>query len=133
MGATRRQGSIVMVTPPSSVTDAGIDGILGELRGHLNSATPYALVFDMTDAGVPSALQRRKLADHMKNHAAKIQRLVRGLGVIAPSPVLRGVITALFWVAQPGMPHRIFATRDEALTWAAAIVGAGQASAPRPS
>jgi hypothetical protein len=121
MGATQRVGDIVWVTPPPHATDEGIEAVLAELREHLRRGDPYALVFDMSNAGVPSALQRKRLVAHMADQAPNIRRVVRGLGVIAPSPVLRGAITALFWLAPPLVPHRLFETRSEAIDWAEAL------------
>jgi hypothetical protein len=78
-------------------------------------------VFDMSHAGVPTALQRKRLVAHMTDQAPNIRRVVRGLGVVAPSALLRGAVTALFWLAPPLVPHRLFETRGEAIDWAESL------------
>src|SRR4051794_1438078 len=121
MRATQRAGSTLWVTPPAHLTDAAMDGILDELRENLRGHEPYAIVFDMTHADVPDALQRRKLVDHMAANADAIKRLVRGLAVVVPSPIFRGIITALFWLAPPEVPHAMFAMKHDAFAWAEAM------------
>jgi hypothetical protein len=123
--ATKRVDSIVWVVPPEKSTDAGIEGVLAELREHLNGGVPYVALFDMTSSGIPTALQRKRIAAHMQENGERIRRLVRGLGVIAPSPLVRGVVVALFWVAPPKIPHRIFGHRAEAIDWAKTVYSSG--------
>jgi hypothetical protein len=118
----------VWVVPPPTLSDEAIEAIFAELRGHLSSSEPYALVFDMTRTGTPTALQRRKVVAHMADNAPAIRLVVRGLAVIAPSAVLRGVITAIFWVAPPAAPYRIFDDRDEAAEWAESMAASPKAS-----
>jgi hypothetical protein len=123
--ATKRVGSIVWVTPPEKPTDAAIEGVLAELREHQRGSEPYVLLFDMASSGVPTPLQRKRIATHMQENAENIRRMVRGLGIIAPSPLVRGVVVALFWVAPPKVPYRIFGHRAEAVAWAEAVYRPG--------
>jgi hypothetical protein len=119
--ATQRVGAIVWVTPPEKSTDAAIEGVLAELREHQRGSEPYVLLFDMSSAGILTPLQRKRVAAHMQETRENIRRMVRGLGIIAPSPIVRGVVVALFWVAPPPVPHRIFARRAEAVDWAESV------------
>jgi hypothetical protein len=127
--ATKRVGSIVWVTTPERATDEAIEGVLAELREHQRGSEPYVLLFDMTRAGIPTPLQRKRIATHMQESAENIRRIVRGLGVIAPSPLVRGVVVALFWVARPPVPHRIFGHHAEAADWAESVYRAALAPA----
>jgi hypothetical protein len=128
--ATQRVGSIVWVTPPEKSTDAGIERVLAELGEHLRGSEPYVLLFDMTRSGTLTPLQRRRIATHMQESAENIRRMVRGLGIIAPSPLVRGAVVALFWVAPPHVPYRIFAGRAEAAGWAESVYRSAHAPAP---
>jgi hypothetical protein len=92
--------------------------LLAELVGHLERGQSYALVFDMTNTETPSAMQRRKLSEHMLTHQDRIQRCVRCLAVVAPSPIQRGITTAVFWLSPPPIEWRIFDLLDEATKWA---------------
>lgn len=118
MNFVQRHGRIVWVVPPSKLSDPDLDSILEALRGHLALAIPYVLIFDLTRAGLPNALQRQRLSSHVRDHSEAIRRSVRGIGVLLTSPVVRGMVTAIFWVAPPPVPHRLFSARAEAIAWA---------------
>ena len=114
----KKDGVVVFVKPPVPMSDPGVDRMLAELVGHLERGQPYALVFDLTNAEMPSALQRRKLSDHMLANQQTIQQCVRGMAVVTSSTVLRGITTAVFWVSPPPFEWRVFDLLDEATTWA---------------
>lgn len=117
---TRRAGDIVVVTPPVPVSDRAVDRLLSELVGYLRGEQPYALIFDLTKAEMPSALQRKKLSDHLRTHNDAIRRNVRVMALVAPSAALRGIATAVFWVSPPPIEWRVFELIDEATHWAKA-------------
>jgi len=122
MSHVQRKGGVVWAAPQWRLSDPEIDELLAELEGHLAGATPYVLLFDLTRAGTPNALQRRKLAMHMRKNTSRIRRTVRGVGVIVQSSVARGIITAIFWIAPPPVPHRLFTARAEATEWADSLI-----------
>jgi hypothetical protein len=118
MTYVQRHGAIVWAVSPSEVSDDIIDAILAELVAQLARDTPYVLIFDLTHAGVPNALHRRKLAAHIRDNTPRIRRCVRGVGVILTSPLVRGIVTAIFWIARPPVPYQLFASRADAPRWA---------------
>jgi hypothetical protein len=107
--------------PAAKLSEEEIDHCLHELDDQLDRRSPYVLLFDLTHSATPNALQRQKLANHVRVNTPKIRRWVRGVGVVLSSPLTRGIVTALFWVAPPPVPHRIFATRAEADAWAESL------------
>jgi|SRR5271166_1885741 len=117
-----RRGPIVWAVPPPELSDEAIDAILSALEEHLARATPYVLLFDLTHAGMPNALQRQKLAAHIRDNTPRIKHCVRGVGVILRSTLVRGVVTAVFWIAPPPVPHHLFTSRAEAIRWAESLV-----------
>jgi hypothetical protein len=60
--------------------------------------------------------QRSFLQELLRRHAL-IERFVLAYGAIAPSPLERGVLTALSWSTRLAMPRRIFATEAEATSY----------------
>jgi hypothetical protein len=113
---------LLWVTPPKALTDAAVQEITDALSRRLRRDEPYAALFDLSDAGIPTAKQRQMLAAHMRRNSELIQRWVRGLAVIAPSPLVRGVATAIFWLEPPRVAHDVFSTTREAEAWARARV-----------
>jgi hypothetical protein len=117
----KRNGKIVWATPPRGATDDVLDAVLAELEAELRRGSPYVLLFDLTDSLVPSATQRQKLAAHMRDNKARIRLSVLGVGVVQSSALVRGVVTAIFWIAPPEVPHRVFSLRSEAVDWARSL------------
>ncbi len=111
-------GQFLVVKPPALLSDAIVDEILAGLVRQLAQRERYVLVFDLSVTGIPNATQRAKLANHVKKQADAIRRNVVALAIVAPSPLVRGIVTALFWVAAPPTPHEIFASQAEAIAWA---------------
>lgn len=118
----QREGGIVWVFPPSKPTEEQLDRVLADLSVELRRGSPYVLLFDLTRAEMPNAMQRQKLTAHIRDNAPRIKRWIRGVGVVLASPVVRGVVTAIFWVAPPEAPYRFFATRVEAADWASSLL-----------
>jgi hypothetical protein len=114
---TQKDGDVVVVKPPVPLSDQAFERMLSELVRHLQGSEPYGLVFDLTSAEMPSALQRRKLSDHVRSNQQAIRKNVRGLAVVATSAVLRGVTTAVFWVSPPPVEWRTFELLADAKSW----------------
>jgi hypothetical protein len=125
MKSVERKGAIVWAVPDGTVAPGEeVESVLADLTVELKRGMPYVLLFDLTRAAIPSALQRQKLAAHMQDNAARIRRWVLGIGIIYPNALTRGVVTAIFWIAPPPVPYRFFATRVEAAEWAGSLVEA---------
>ena len=114
---THQRDGIVHVSPPTELTDPIIEEFLAELNRRRQGGQPYALLFDMREAGIPTASQRQRLAQHMKNNERSIQDTIRGMALVATNPVLRGVVTAVCWLARPSIPYRVVADEDEGVRW----------------
>lgn len=113
-------GDVVTVKPPRELTDEAVSTVLWTLEARLAEGSPYAIVFDMSEAGTPNAIQRQMLATHMRKNKASIGRAVRAIAMVAPSALVRGVLTAIFWLEAPPVSHQVFATAAEATAWARA-------------
>lgn len=95
-------------------------------RQVLQRSQPYAFVIDATDAGgPPSATQRRLQADWMRANAATIKTFCKGGAFVFASPVVRGIVTAIHWIAPPLYPFATFAKKTEAIAWCRAKLADG--------
>lgn len=110
-------GRTLWVSPPAEPDDATVDEILTALDARRARGERYSVVFLMHPSGLLPAAQRRRLATHMEKNAEAIGRLVDALAVVAPSAIVRAVVTAIFWISPPVVPHRLFSTREEAARW----------------
>lgn len=120
----QRNRGVVWLTPPLTLGPGVIEELLTELETQLRSGVRYVLIFDLTHAAIPNAMQRQKLAAHVRDNEQDIRRSVRSVGVVHTSPLVRGIVTAIFWVSPPPVPYRFFTTREEAASWAESLVDA---------
>jgi hypothetical protein len=77
-----------------------------------------SLVIDPTALQVPGAAARRMFGEWRALHMPLITNVCRCAAYVAASPVMRGVLVAVFWIARPVIPVEIAASRDQALAWA---------------
>jgi hypothetical protein len=124
----RRSGGIVWATPPATHTGRELELVLAELEAQLARAVPYVLIFDLSHAAIPDAVQRQKLSAHVRDNDREIRRWVRGVGVVLTSSLVRGVVTAIFWVSPPPIPSKIFSTQSEAAEWAQSLIDGARAT-----
>ena len=85
---------------------------------------------DLSALKTPSAVQRRAFAEHLKRFEAHDVAYNQGSALIAPNAVVKGVLTAVFWLAPPKFPHQAFANEADAARWAQGRLDAQRA---RPS
>jgi len=77
-----------------------------------------AWVVDLSAIRTVTARQRQIFAAHLGRVERHNLTYNRGSALIVPNPVLRGVVTAVFWVKAPRFPYCLFAHRHEGIRWA---------------
>jgi hypothetical protein len=90
----------------------------GYLKELWQTRAPGERVFQLTDlsrALGATAASRRFAADFMKENEALIVEATLGGATVITSPIMRGVITAVFWLKASPVPTRIVATREDGL------------------
>lgn len=65
-----------------------------------------------------SAVQRRMYADWINESGELLSGCLVGAAFVMPSIVVRGALTAVFWVARLSAPHTVHNTLEGALEWA---------------
>lgn len=111
---------VVTYVAPPEATDEIMFECMHEMDELRQNAKPFALVLDLSTTKNMSAKHRKMLTDNMAKHEAEMKQLCRGTGMVFTSAVLRGVLTAIFWVKKPAYPTQVFATREAAFEWCAA-------------
>lgn len=99
------------------VDDVAFASYLGQIRAFVDRGLRYAIVFDASTAGVPTAAQRRMQTDQMRNDFTRIQSLCVGGAFVIPSPLVRGGLTAMLWVQPLPFPHKLVADLPSAEVW----------------
>lgn len=80
----------------------------------INDATGWAL-----STASERAMQARWVTDHQHD----LRRTVDAVGFVFGSALMRGALKAVFWLQPLPVQHQVFATFDDALSWARGRVG----------
>ncbi len=118
---------LVAVTFDGSVTDEAFAAYLSELRLILDKGGRYGILFDATTASVPSVSQRRMQADYIRDERDRLTHLCLGAAFVIPSTLIRGSLTAIFWLQPPPFAHTVVSHVAEARRWVEARIAAAAA------
>jgi hypothetical protein len=79
---------------------------------------PYAMVIDTRRGTQPPAHIRRVMSEYREKYALHVRRYCRGHAFVIDSGLMRGVMTAMYWLRKPDAEVRVCRELDEALGWA---------------
>jgi len=106
-------------TFPAEASDEDLDAFVRAREEWATRAHyPVAWVVELSNLTKANAKQRRVFADHLKRFEEHDVQWNGGSALVVPSGWLRGLVTAVFWLAPPKFPHQAFAKRTDALEWA---------------
>jgi hypothetical protein len=71
---------------------------------------------------IAPATQRKYAAEFIKRNASLSVAATLGTGSVTPSSILRGIMTAVYWISPSPTPATFFATRDEAYLHAVKVL-----------
>jgi hypothetical protein len=106
--------------PERRVPDQALRSVLDHLESLMNEAAKgrekLFLITDLTRMReMPSASQRHLAAAWLKRTDALLRVATVGTAHVTPSPLLRGILTAVFWITAPPKPSTFVATLEEAM------------------
>ena len=106
----------------ADVTDEGLAAYFAEVEASLHrdraAGRRFVLVFDPRHGRPPSLEQRLVQARFIERVAPIVADVSLGTALCTPSPVLRGMAAALFWVARAASPQVSLPSMRAALDWA---------------
>jgi hypothetical protein len=111
---------VVIEFPEKSVPDTTLQAALGQLESLLKEAVGRSeKLFTITELTrvreFPPASQRKYTAEWTKRVAHLLAVSAVGGAYITPSAILRGIITAVFWVHPTPRPKYFVGNRQEAI------------------
>lgn len=89
-----------------------------QMEGDLELGRKLVAVIDLNNAAPLNASQRKTLNDWRRQTHDLSQSVSLGIVFVAPSQIIRGVLTAILWLGEFGVPHKVVGTLDEAVRWA---------------
>ena len=114
-----RQRRLVTVRFSGGVTDDELQTMLDTLeRLVVDPSLRPAFVFDVSQGVVPPARQRQLMGEWLRRHSDAIGRHCVAAAYVLPNAGLRGMLTAILWVAPHPIPHLVCKTVAEGRTWA---------------
>lgn len=103
------------------------------LEDSLGRGTTTAVAIDASDQpNAISAAQRRIQADWIRAHYQSLATACVGTAFVAPTAILRGIITAVFWMQRLPYPYAVVGTLSEAEAWCAGQLAASPRSMAPP-
>jgi hypothetical protein len=86
------------------------------MREAYKSREKFSLVTDLSRLRHLPPPSQRKIAADWVNSTSELQKITNlGGANVTPSAIIRGIITAIYWLARPATPAAFVATREEAM------------------
>jgi hypothetical protein len=106
--------------PAEKVRDRELQSCLAYLEALMSEAARVReKLFFITDISqmreMPPANQRHFTAEWLKRTEGLARTASVGAAHVTPSVLLRGILTAVFWLSPPATPSTFVATREEAM------------------
>jgi len=118
VGISLEHWPVMIVDNSSTASDAAMEAQMVCLRRiYRERKVAYANVIDARKGSPPTAKQRAMLSAFREEVKDHVGQHCRGVAFVFDSMIMRGIMTAMFWVRGPDTPHGVFATVEEALAW----------------
>lgn len=103
-------------------TDAELFVFLKDLTSVFEVPGKKVGIIDLTEAKPGSARQRKLQAEWIQTHEQALQEGFAAAAVVTDSAVIRGTVTAVFWIRPLPFPTHVAATVEAAERWLAPYV-----------
>jgi hypothetical protein len=109
---------VVILTFHGELSPDVFDRHLEELTSTLRRSEPCVLVYDAMSATMPSPAQRKRQAEWIREHDELLRKKTIASVFALGSGLLRGAVTAIFWLQPAPTRTHVAASRNEAIEWA---------------
>lgn len=99
-------------------SDEDMDTYIATLVRALERKEPHVLIVDARKGQLLRGTHRKRVAEWNSENAAQLSRYRAGLVLVSPSVMLRGMITAIYWLHPAPFPYKAVSTMEEAAHWA---------------
>ncbi len=115
---SEEHGPLVVVRwPAGRVPDSELSSFLEVADEQMQRLGPHAVLHVGVRALGLSVTQHRYMTQHVNESRERLAAHVIAAAVVAPSPILRGSITAMNWLAPPPFEQRVFGGEEVARAW----------------
>jgi hypothetical protein len=113
-----RVGQVVISTWPEEIDVDTTNRYFDQAAKLLERREPLVFVLDARATSRASSAVREAAGKRLKEQRAARQAFLRGEATVLSSALIRGTLTALYFVAPPGYPTKVFSDLDAARSWA---------------
>jgi len=78
----------------------------------------HVVVLDASKGQAMNTKHRKQVADWIQANARRLEQARLGLALVSSSAVVRGIVTATYWLSPPPYRYQAFKTMDDAKEWA---------------
>jgi hypothetical protein len=100
-------------------SDAELATFLGELDGVLKLPGRKLCVFDLIRAATGTARQRQLQGAWIAKNEEALAREFAAAAIVTESAIIRGTVTAIFWIKPLPFPTKVVPTLSDADAWLA--------------
>jgi hypothetical protein len=109
-------------------SDLELEQFLRALDAVLDLPGRKACLIDLTRAQAGSAKQRQMQGQWIKAHESVLERDFAAAAIVTDSTIIRGAVTAVFWIRPLPFPSHVAATVENAQAWLAPYLASIRAS-----
>ena len=111
---------LVQVHWPKTLDREFVDAFLSATASLSRRGEAYAIVINKHDAPLPTAANRKMIADRISQNPPPGVGTLVASAVALQSSLLRGALTAISWLLKRKYPVRAFTSHTAAIRWARA-------------
>ncbi len=104
---TSRWPLVVVRVDGAPTTREHVMEFIASQRAMLERNEAFVEIADAMDARVVSALERKLLADWLRESEVQAKSLCVAMGVLVSSPLVRGAMNAVLWLKSPDFPMHV--------------------------
>jgi hypothetical protein len=109
---------IYQVAFPPAVTDEELLGYFDACETWSKRVThPVAWVIDLSSVTRVTPRQRALFAEYQERMTPFDRRYNRASAIVISNAIVRGFVTAVYWLKPPVYPYQMFGRRSEGLRW----------------
>jgi hypothetical protein len=105
-------------------SDDELSEFLRVLEGVLQLPGRKACIIDLRKSTAGSAKHRKVQGEWIRDHEAQLARDFTAAAIVTDSAVIRGTVTAVFWIRPLPFPTKLCATIEDAQRWLAPYLSA---------
>lgn len=124
------RGALLLAHFPEEPGLEAVQEFFRRMEENLARRRRVVLVIDALKVRTAPSPVREEATRFLTKHKSALRALMIGQATVLASPLIRGALTAMHFVAPPGYPTKSFGDLDKAISWAESLLG--QRSEPRP-